>query len=120
VIGKVLTFVFTLESGVKMMALGVVMHEKAYFRDAWNILDFFVVATGLVELWVPASNFKSLRTFRVLRPLKSINAVPSMRNLVAALLKSLPDFINVATFLSFIFVLFSILGLHIYSDAYYY
>lgn len=96
------------------------MMKDAYLRDPWNVLDLFVVITGAVEFFIPAQNFKALRTFRVLRPLKSIKSIPSMRNLVSALLKSLHGFFNVALFLTFIFLLFSILGLDYYSGAYYY
>ena len=56
-------------------------------------------------------NLKSLRILRTLRPLKSINAIPSMRRLVSALIGSLPDLANVTIFLSFIIILFGILGL---------
>jgi hypothetical protein len=56
-------------------------------------------------------NLKALRNLRVLRPLKSINAIPSMRRLVGTLINSMPELANVAIFLSFIFTLFGILGL---------
>ena len=56
-------------------------------------------------------NFKALRVVRVIRPLKSINAMPSMRQLVSALISSLPELANVTIFLGFVFILFGILGL---------
>jgi hypothetical protein len=97
-----------------------VIHERSYLRDNWNVLDFFVVITGLVESLLTGYNLKALRTLRVLRPLKSINAIPSLRRLVQSLIRSLPDFANVSMFLFFIFILFGILGLHSFSDAVYY
>lgn len=42
-----------------------------------------------------------------------------MKKLVSALLKSLPDFGNVAVFLLFIFLLFAILGCHQYNGVLY-
>jgi hypothetical protein len=48
----------------------------------------------------------------VLRPLKSLNALPSIKKHVDTLVNALPNFFNVAIFLAFIFVLLSILGLH--------
>jgi len=35
-------------------------------------------------------NLRALRNLRVLRPLKSINAIPTMRKLVATLVNSMP------------------------------
>jgi len=115
-IGFVFTIIFTLEALIKIIAMGFILHPQAYLRDGWNVIDFFVVTTGLLEILPNSSvNLKALRTLRVLRPLRSINAIPSMRKLVSALLMSIPNFANVSVFLIFIFVLFSILGLHNYE-----
>lgn len=32
----------------QMVDLGLVLHQGAYFRDLWNILDFIVVSGALV------------------------------------------------------------------------
>jgi hypothetical protein len=119
-VGKVLTGIFTVEAFVKIYGMGIILHSGSYFRDFSNLIDFGVVVTGLMEFTSSAVNLKSLRTFRALRPLKSINAIPSMKNLVSALVRSLPDFANVAAFLLFIFILFGILGLHLFSETYFY
>lgn len=118
--GTFFTVIFTLECVIKIIAYGFIMHKKSYLRDSWNVIDFFVVVTGLLESVFTGYNLKALRTLRVLRPLKSINAIPSLRRLVNALIRSLPDFANVAMFLFFIFVLFGILGLHQFSDSFYF
>ncbi len=76
-----------------------------------------------LTLGVGVVRLKSLRVFRVLRPLRSINAIKSknfkednvwvgIRRLVSALLLALPEFVHVAVFLIFIFILFAILGVH--------
>jgi hypothetical protein len=68
-------------------------------------------------------NLKSLRVIRIFRPLKSINTVKSklyfiinenigVKNLILALIKSIPDFANVVVFLIFMFLLFATFGLH--------
>ncbi|KAK7795001.1 hypothetical protein U0070_001364, partial [Myodes glareolus] len=44
----VFTGVFTFEMVIKMNDLGLVLHQAAYFRDLWNILDFIVVSGALV------------------------------------------------------------------------
>lgn len=35
-------------SSPQMIDLGLVLHQGAYFRDLWNILDFIVVSGALV------------------------------------------------------------------------
>jgi hypothetical protein len=42
------TGVFTIELLLKIVDLGVVLHEGAYCRDIWNILDALVVICALV------------------------------------------------------------------------
>lgn len=91
--------------------MGFIMHKKAYLRDLWNVMDFIIAMTGISDLVATNLNLKSLRTLRALRPLKSINAIPSMRRLVVTLFSSLPALFNVSIFLSFIIILFGILGL---------
>lgn len=101
--------------------MGLVMHPKAYLRDWWNVMDICIdiwltillgiVITGILDLVATNFNLKSLRTLRALRPLRSINAIPSMRRLVTTLIESLPALLNVTIFLSFIIILFGILGL---------
>ncbi|KAI9529137.1 Voltage-dependent P/Q-type calcium channel subunit alpha-1A [Dissostichus eleginoides] len=44
----VFTGVFTFEMLIKMVVLGLFLHQGAYFRDLWNILDFIVVSGALV------------------------------------------------------------------------
>lgn len=64
-------------------------------------------------------NLKSLRIIRIFRPLKSINTIQSMKNLIQALIRSIPQFANVVVFLMFMFILFAIIGLHQYNGSFY-
>lgn len=43
--------IFCIEATFKIVALGFVLHRGAYLRNAWNIMDFVVVVTGLVSFW---------------------------------------------------------------------
>ncbi|KAK4805952.1 hypothetical protein QYF61_022175 [Mycteria americana] len=82
----VFTGVFTFEMVIKMVDLGLVLHQGAYFRDLWNILDFIVVSGALVAFAFTGSSkgkdintIKSLRVLRVLRPLKTIKRLPKLK-----------------------------------------
>ena len=113
-IDNVFTAIYTLESALKMIAFGFVVHRKAYLRNSWNILDFTVVIIGLVNLIPNVPNLKSLRTMRVFRPLRSINAVPSMKRLASTLLLSLPHLGYLVGLLVFFIIMVSILGIQIF------
>lgn len=43
---KVFLTIFTVEASVKILAHGFLLHQRAYLRNAWNIIDFIVVASG--------------------------------------------------------------------------
>ena len=47
-------------------------------RAGWNALDALVVVLGYLDL-TSLGNFTSIRTVRVLRPLRTINRVKGMR-----------------------------------------
>lgn len=38
--------VFTIETFLKIIAYGLVMHQNAYVRNGWNMLDFVIVVIG--------------------------------------------------------------------------
>ncbi len=111
-IGHFFTVLFAIECITKIIAMGFVVHRDSYMRDYWNWLDILVVIVGIIELtpFISASWIKSLRVLRVLRPLKSNNAFPSMRKQISSLLGSLPSLMNAVLFQFFIFLLFGILG----------
>jgi len=80
VIDLVLTAIYILEFVLKTLAKGFVVHSKSYLRNYWNSLDFFVVIVSILSLLNENSKgLKALRTFRMIRPLKTFNALPRVR-----------------------------------------
>lgn len=117
----VLTALFTAEFGVKVVAMGFVLHRGAYLRDRWNWIDFVCVLSGWIDLastWVGdggsgASVLTSLRAVRVLRPLRTLTKLPGMQELITSMLASIPQLSNVVGILLFFLVLFGILGVQL-------
>ncbi|KAK1886194.1 Voltage-dependent T-type calcium channel subunit alpha-1I, partial [Dissostichus eleginoides] len=107
---------FALEMVIKMLALGI-FGRRCYLGDTWNRLDFFIVMSGMIEysLDLQNLNFTAIRTVRVLRPLKAINRVPSMRILVNLLLDTLPMLGNVLLLCFFVFFIFGIIGVQLWA-----
>nr|XP_054501262.1 voltage-dependent T-type calcium channel subunit alpha-1G [Agelaius phoeniceus] len=107
---------FAVEMIVKMIALGI-FGKKCYLGDTWNRLDFFIVIAGMLEYSLDLQNvsFSAVRTVRVLRPLRAINRVPSMRILVTLLLDTLPMLGNVLLLCFFVFFIFGIVGVQLWA-----
>lgn len=75
------SIIFIFESVIKVIAMGFVVHKHSYLRIGWNILDFSIVVVSVISM-LPmgaGSSLKGLRTFRILRPLRSVNNLPALR-----------------------------------------
>jgi hypothetical protein len=112
------TTLFTLECVFKIIALGFFMDKGSYLRDPWNWLDFTVVMAGLIQLFAGAdSGIAVLRVFRVLRPLRSVSALPGMRLLVNAVLLSIPRLARVGSMAIFLLILFGVMGIQFWAGT---
>ena len=75
IVGQTFTFLFLLELLFKVVALGFVMDERSYLRESWNILDFFIVSTSIIDIAAGNSQGASLRILRMLRMLRPLRVV---------------------------------------------
>lgn len=66
--------IFFSEFLLKIIALGFLLEPKTYMREGWNIIDFFTVISSVISL-TGSVNLSAIRTIRMLRPLRSINAI---------------------------------------------
>jgi hypothetical protein len=58
--------------------MGAMGGPRKYLHDGWNIMDFIVVVTGLLEFILPSlSGLSAMRVCRILRPLSSLHQFPS-------------------------------------------
>jgi len=79
---RVLLGIFTV-----VIATRIIAHGRNFFRDPWSVFDFAVIAIALI----PASGpFAVQRAMRVLRVMRVISLVPSMRRIAAGLLAAIP------------------------------
>jgi hypothetical protein len=118
-LGNYFTVVFAGEMMLKIISFGFIAGEGAYLRTAWNVLDFIVVATGLPDLFGYESQFGVLRTVRLLRPLKTITVIRSMRVLVSSLLsaQTMKGIISVCTLMFFLLTIFGIIGVNLFGGV---
>lgn len=61
---------------IKMIAKGFILNKYTYLRNPWNWLDFVVITSGYATIALDVGNLAGLRTFRVLRALKTVSIMP--------------------------------------------
>lgn len=62
---------------IKVVAKGFILNNYTYLRNPWNWLDFTVILSGYLTSFIEMGNLAGLRTFRVLRALKTVAILPS-------------------------------------------
>ncbi len=95
------------------LALRIIAHRLAFFRDPWSLFDLAVV---LIALAPATETFSVLRALRVLRVLRVISAVPSMRGVVRGLLSALPGLGAVVSLLALIFYVAAVVATKLFGD----
>jgi len=132
----VFTALFTVEVVIKVVALGFCCHEGAYLRDNWNVMDFVVVFTSLLNLGFMAlgtlittedeettdaffSALRILRMARTLRPLRVVNRNPNLRIVIEALAMSIKPLVNVAIVLFLVWFMFALVGVQLMAGKFF-
>lgn len=110
---------YSIEMILKILGLGFIFPKNSYLRDSWNILDFIIVISGYIPFIFTSSvvDLKVLRSFRVIRPLRTISGIEGLRVLVSALLSAIPLLRDTILVLMFFFIIFAIAGLQIWSGV---
>ncbi|CAG5122325.1 unnamed protein product, partial [Candidula unifasciata] len=110
--------IYTVESCLKILSRGFVLQPFTYLRDPWNWLDFVVVSMAYLTMAVTTiGNFTPLRTFRVLRALKTISVMPGLKTIVGALLVAVRRLRDVMILTVFVLSIFALVGMQLYSGA---
>lgn len=107
-VGHITTAIFVVELGLRLFAF-----RWSFFRGAWNLFDFFVVAISLLPATGPFAVLRVLRAFRVLRLL---SAVRSMRVVVNALVATIPGMASIAALLAIVLYIFSVIATQMFGE----
>ncbi|XP_008301583.1 calcium channel, voltage-dependent, L type, alpha 1D subunit, a [Stegastes partitus] len=118
------------------------MHQNAYVRNGWNMLDFVIVVIGLFSVVLelltkeekgdgedgaaahaamhghggkPGGLYvKALRAFRVLRPLRLVSGVPSLQVVLNSIIKAMVPLLHIALLVLFVIIIYAIIGLELF------
>uniref|UniRef100_A0A8C1TR78 Sodium channel protein n=1 Tax=Cyprinus carpio TaxID=7962 RepID=A0A8C1TR78_CYPCA len=108
------TGIYTFESVIKILARGFCTEPFTFLRDPWNWLDFSVIVMAYVTEFVDLGNVSALRTFRVLRALKTISVIPGLKTIVSALIQSVKKLADVMILTVFCLSVFALIGLQLF------
>ncbi|ALP54421.1 hypothetical protein Tel_15410 [Candidatus Tenderia electrophaga] len=97
------------------ITLRLLVHRLAFFRDPWSVFDFLVVAIALVPATGP---FEVLRALRVLRVLRLLTMVPSMRKVVAGMLRAIPGLGSVGAIMCIIFYVAAVMATNLFGERF--
>ncbi len=110
VMDTIILVIFVIE-----ITLRLAVYRLSFFRDPWSVFDFLVVGIALV----PASGpFEVLRALRVLRVLRLLTMVPSMRRVVAGMLKAIPGLGSVGAIMSIIFYVAAVMATNLFGEGF--
>lgn len=110
--------IYTTEMLLKILGLGFVLSPGAYLRDSWNILDFIIVISAYLQLMISSgANLSVLRSFRVLRPLRTISGIEGLRIIVTVIMKCISLLVDIIIILTFFFIIFAIAGLNLWMGV---
>ncbi len=102
--------IFVAELALKLFAFG-----GRFFRSGWNLFDFGVVVVALLP---STGSLSVLRALRVLRILRVVSAIPKLRFMVEALVRSVPGIGSIALLLGLFFYVFAVMATKLYGDAF--
>ncbi len=102
--------IFVIEIGLKLVAYG-----PRFFRDGWNVFDFFVVAVALIPF---SGAFSVLRALRVLRALPLLSVVPKLRMVVDALFAAAPGMGSIVAVLVLVFYVAGVMATKLFGAGF--
>jgi len=110
VLDRAILSVFVVE-----ISLRLIVHRLSFFKSAWNIFDFLVVAVALAPA---TAAFSVLRALRVLRVLRMITIVPSLKRVVGALVSALPGMGSIVLLLGLLFYVYSVMATKLFAASF--
>ena len=109
-IDQTVLVIFVFELLAKLFAYG-----GRFFKSGWNIFDFVIVGIALAP---SSGNLSVLRSLRILRGLRLVTVVPSMRRVVAALIAAIPGMFSVVALLALVYYVFGVMVTQLYGDTF--
>lgn len=102
--------IFVVEIVLRIYAFG-----PRFFRDPWSLFDLAIVVIALI----PASGpFQVLRSLRILRALRLVSVMPSLRRVVGGLIAALPGMGSIMVLMLMLFYVAAVMATNLFGGAF--
>ncbi|XP_058464839.1 muscle calcium channel subunit alpha-1 isoform X1 [Malaya genurostris] len=116
------TSVFTIELLLKLISYGFLLHDGAFCRSAFNLLDLLVVCVSLISMFFSSgaiSVIKILRVLRVLRPLRAINRAKGLKYVVKCVIVAIKTIGNIMLVTYLLQFMFAVIGVQLFKGKFF-
>jgi len=119
------TSIFIFEAVSKIITYGIwYCGSKSYFRNEWNILDFFVVGLTVISYMIgpsktDLSSLKILRLIKVLRPLRALSRNEGLKLSINALRVALPEIVQISLLTLVFYFILGVIGINYFKGQFY-
>ncbi|XP_058807730.1 muscle calcium channel subunit alpha-1 isoform X4 [Phymastichus coffea] len=116
------TSVFTIEICLKTISYGFILHDGAFCRSSFNLLDLLVVIVSIVSTQLSSgavSVVKVLRVLRVLRPLRAINRAKGLKHVVQCVIVAVKTIGNIVLVTSLLQFVFAVVGVQLFKGKFF-
>uniref|UniRef100_A0A8C0JQU7 Ion transport domain-containing protein n=1 Tax=Canis lupus dingo TaxID=286419 RepID=A0A8C0JQU7_CANLU len=104
-------YILTPFNPIRKLAIKILVHSYPFFK--YNPPDWTKNVEYVTE-FVNLGNVSALRTFRVLRALKTISVIPGLKTIVGALIQSVKKLSDVMILTVFCLSVFALIGLQLF------
>ncbi|XP_054854842.1 cation channel sperm-associated protein 4 [Eublepharis macularius] len=88
-----------------------------YWKDGWNVLNFFIVVFLFLGLFIPALSDRTFfNILRIMRLMQVCTLVAGLDRMIKVILKSTPDMFNIMVLLFSIMLVFSVFGVTLFGS----
>lgn len=110
VVDNIVLAIFVVEIAARMYVQGF-----SFWRDPWSLFDFTIVAIALLP---QTGNLSILRALRIVRALRLISMVPSMRRVVSSLLTAVPSMGSIVILLILVNYIFAVMTTKLFGETF--
>ena len=96
------------------LVLKIYAFRGKFFTHGWNMFDLSVIIISIIGM---AASITTFRSIRVLRTLRIVTNIPSMRAVIESFLRSIPGIASVVMVMVLMIFVFALIGQNLYSDV---
>ena len=107
-----ITTVFLVEIIIRLVAEDKTLN---FFKDPWNLFDFFVISISLAPI---SEGFSVLRALRILRVLRALSFAPRLRRTIEGFVSALPGMSSVIILMAIIFYIGAVIATKLFASEF--